>query len=94
MPLSKDGRTRHAGAEPTQKLGLLPNCVREASGAGLEEPLDWLETLCPSGQGDGLEIHEALPAGARIRLEYAVIRWNRLESADRGYNIICWNRLE
>ena len=23
-------------------------------------------TLCPSGQGDGLEIHWALPAGARI----------------------------
>jgi hypothetical protein len=26
------GRTHHAGAEPTQKLGLLPNCVREALG--------------------------------------------------------------
>ena len=25
-----------------------------------------VETLCPSGQGDGLEIHWALPAGARI----------------------------
>ena len=25
-----------------------------------------VETLCPSGQGDGLEIHWALPAGVRI----------------------------
>ena len=24
------------------------------------------ETLCPSGQGDGFEIHWALPAGVRI----------------------------
>ena len=24
------------------------------------------KTLCPSGQGDGLEIHWALPAGVRI----------------------------
>ena len=30
MPPSRVGRTRHAGAEPAQKLGLLPNCVREA----------------------------------------------------------------
>ena len=66
MPPSKEGRTRHAGAEPTQKLGLLPNCPREALGAGLEEPLNWLETLRPSGQGGRLEVHWALPTGARI----------------------------
>ena len=30
------------------------------------------KTLCPSGQGDGLEIHWALPAGARIPSVLAV----------------------
>ena len=32
-------------------------------------------TVCPSGQGDGLEIHWALPAGARIpRCRLALLR--------------------
>ena len=33
-------------------------------------------TLCPSGQGDGLEVHWALPAGARIpSVSHAALLW-------------------
>ncbi len=32
MPPSTEGRTHHAGAKPTQRLGLLPNWLRETLG--------------------------------------------------------------
>ena len=32
MPPSTEGRTHYAGAQPTQKAGLLPNWLREALG--------------------------------------------------------------
>ena len=50
---------------PRRNLDCLPIASRRLWPA-MEKPFNWLKTLCPSGQGDGLEIHWALPAGARI----------------------------
>ena len=50
---------------PRRNLDCFPT-ASEGLWTWLEKPLNWLETLRPSGQGDGLEIHWALPAGARI----------------------------
>ena len=48
--------------------GQLNACMLTPAGYGCKRPADFSgpTTVCPSGQGDGPEIHWALPAGVRI----------------------------